>query len=208
MSSRSQPPSTLRSRTREAVRLQVADVAWELFSARGFDAVTVDDVVAAAGISRASFFRYFAGKEDAVLFALDAMGATVAAAVAERPAGEDAWTALRRAFDPLIEIYRRDPAGALARLRLVDETPSLLARQLEKQARWKRMIADVLGPRLGAAPDEVRVEVLVGAALSAVDAATRRWSGGDGDLVALLDAAFDALRGAAPTLGAPTPTSG
>lgn len=197
-----EPTANLRSRTREAVRLQVAEIAWGLFSARGFDAVTVDDVVAEAGISRASFFRYFAGKEDAVLFALDAIGAQVAAAVAARPAGEDAWTALRRAVDGLVDLYRRDPAGALARMRLVDDTPSLRARQLEKQARWHRMIAEVLAPRLGAAVDDVRVEVLVGAALSALDAARRRWSAsnGDADLVAVLDDAFDVLRAPAPPL--------
>ncbi len=195
-------PSTLRSRTREAVRLQVAEVAWELFSARGFDAVTVDDVVAAAGISRASFFRYFAGKEDAVLFAVDAIGAQIAQALAARPAGEDAWTALQRAVDGLEALYRRDPAGALARMRLVDETPSLLASQLEKQVRWHRMIAEVLAPRLGLTTDDVRVEVIVGAALSALDAARRRWStsNGEEDLMLLLSQAFDVLRVPAPAL--------
>lgn len=84
-------------KARERTRAEIAEVAFQVFAARGFDAVTATEVAAAAGISRASFFRYFDSKEDAVFVAQEEMGANVAAALRERPAGEDAWTALRRA---------------------------------------------------------------------------------------------------------------
>ena len=40
----------------------IADVAIDLFSARGFDDVSVDDVAHAAGIARRTLFRYYASK--------------------------------------------------------------------------------------------------------------------------------------------------
>src|ERR1700742_2708477 len=110
-------PLDLRSRTRENVRVQIAEVAFNVFAERGFDAVTATEAAEAAGISRASFFRYFESKEDAVFVAQEEMGAKMAAALRERPAGEDAWTALRASFEVIISIYEDSPSRGLARLR-------------------------------------------------------------------------------------------
>src|SRR6201999_4006632 len=118
-------PLDLRSRTRENVRVQIAEVAFNVFAERGFDAVTATEVAEAAGISRASFFRYFESKEDAVFVAQEELGMKVAARLLERPAGEDAWTALRRALDAVSTYYRESPSHALARLRLIRSTPRL-----------------------------------------------------------------------------------
>ncbi|MDT5152603.1 MAG: TetR/AcrR family transcriptional regulator, regulator of mycofactocin system, partial [Mycobacterium sp.] len=49
-------------RRRSTTRGHIADVAIDLFSARGFDAVNVDDVAHAAGIARRTVFRYYASK--------------------------------------------------------------------------------------------------------------------------------------------------
>ena len=49
-------------RRRSTTRGHIADVAIDLFSARGFDAVSVDDVAHAAGIARRTLFRYYASK--------------------------------------------------------------------------------------------------------------------------------------------------
>src|SRR6201995_1081997 len=113
MSAMADKPLDLRSRTRENVRAQIAEVAFNVFAERGFDAVTATEVAQAAGVSRATFFRYFESKEDAVFVAQEEMGARAAAVLAERPPGEDAWTALRRALDVVVVTYERSPAEAL-----------------------------------------------------------------------------------------------
>lgn len=192
----------LRALTRESVRTRLAETAWDVFAERGFDGVTAAEVAEAAGISRASFFRYFRSKEEAVFAALEAMGAEIAAALGQRPAGEDAWVALRRAFDAALPSYERDPARSLARLRLILETPALRAHQLERQAQWREMIGATLAARIGAEAGDVRPEAIVGAALSALDAATAAWAASDGglDLIALIDDAFDAVAGSHPAL--------
>jgi AcrR family transcriptional regulator len=192
----------LRSKARESVRAQIAAVAFNIFAERGFDAVTATEVAAAAGISRASFFRYFESKEEAVFVAQETIGAEIAAALRERPPGEDAWTALRRAFDAGVGTYYRSPADALARLRLVRCTPSLRAHQLDRLGHWRELIGVALAARLGLAAPDVRVEALVAAALGVLDAATSRWAQADGadDLIELIDVAFGAIADPFPEL--------
>lgn len=192
----------LRTRVRETIRAQIGTIAWNLFAQRGFDEVTANEVAEAAGISRATFFRYFSSKEEAVFAAQEALGGEIAAALSARPAGEDAWTALRQAIDAAIGAYVSDPAAALARLRLTRETPSLRAHQLERQAQWQQMISSALAERLGAEPLDLEVQALVGAALSALDSAATHWGEGDGsgDMIELLDRAFETLEAPHPKL--------
>jgi AcrR family transcriptional regulator len=185
----------LRSKARESARAEIAEIAFRVFAERGFDRVTATEAAAAAGISRASFFRYFESKEDAVFVAQEEMGAAVAAGLATRPPGEDVWTALRRALDTVLETYQRSPEEALGRLRLIRCTPNLRAHQLERLAQWKEVIGAALAARMGLDPTDIKVEALVGAALGALDAASTRWALSDGadDLIGLIDEAFAAI---------------
>src|ERR1700678_3423705 len=58
---------SLRQRNKARARSEIAAAALRLFSDKGFSGVTVDQIVAAAGVSRRTFFRYFETKEDALL---------------------------------------------------------------------------------------------------------------------------------------------
>ena len=62
-----EPTPGLRERTRRAVHREIAEAGMALFLDQGFEETTVDQIAEAAGISRRSFFRYFATKEDVVL---------------------------------------------------------------------------------------------------------------------------------------------
>jgi AcrR family transcriptional regulator len=193
----------LRNKSRESLRAEIAEVAFKVFAERGFDQVTATEVAEAAGISRASFFRYFEAKEDAVFVVQEELGVDVAAALSARPDGEDAWTALRRALDVAVRTYQRDPDEMLARLRLIRCTPDLRSHQLDRLDEWKKALGAALAERLGAGGEAIRVEALVAAALGAFDAALTRWSESDGaeDLIALIDDAFAAVADPFPRLG-------
>jgi AcrR family transcriptional regulator len=184
----------LRARVRRRTRAEVAEVAFDLFAERGFEVTTADEVAAAAGISRASFFRLFSSKEEAVFVALEATGVVIAAALAERPAREDPWTALRSAFTVAIDQYLDDPGQALARARLAQQNPALRARLVDLQNSWGRDIREPLAARMGEPADSLAVEAVVRAALAAFDVAATRWGdAGGGDLIGLIDGSFEAV---------------
>ena len=59
-------PLPLRERKKIRTRQALVDTALELFTARGFDGATLDDLCEAVEVSKRTFFRTFAGKEDVV----------------------------------------------------------------------------------------------------------------------------------------------
>ena len=87
--------SPVRERKKRETWRLVHAAALRLMTERGFDAVSVDDIVAAAGISRRTFFNYFAGKESVVFDPDPDDPALWAALLAERPAGEPLWQSMR-----------------------------------------------------------------------------------------------------------------
>ncbi len=164
---------TLRERTRRAVRLEIAEAALTLFLKDGFEVTTIESIAAAAGISRRSYFRYFASKEEALAEALAGTGDTITTALAQRPASEPAWTALRRSFDALItRAQSEDNAEALGRLML--ERPDL---QQGKDSRWRDSIADLLADRADAAPDDTALQsrAIASAAIACLNTAQKQW---------------------------------
>lgn len=196
------PAPGLRERTRRAVRAELTDVAMDLFLRQGFEATTVDEIAAAAGISRRSLFRYFASKEAIIFDNLQDIGVQLAEALAKRPRTEDPWTALRRTFDLIIAFNEDDPARTLAFYSMVEETAGLKARYFEQQMRWQELLVPDIAVRIGKAEgDEVYgpcAAAFVGAALACLYAANNAWrhSQGKTDVVHLLDEAMRTVRSA------------
>jgi AcrR family transcriptional regulator len=191
-------PAGLRERMRVTVRAEVVAVARRLFSTQGFDRTTVDQIAAEAGLSRASLFRYFGTKEDIVLVDLEEHGRHMAEALAARPEQERPWPALRRTFDVLVRLHEDTPEEVLSYLRMLQETPSLRARNFEKQLKWQELLVPEIARRLGVAPDQPddpRPNALVAAALACLDAAATGWVAGEGSVpfATLLDRAMGAL---------------
>jgi len=189
---------TLRERTRRAVHAEITDTALRLFAEQGFDATTVDQIAAAAGISRRSFFHYFGSKEDVVMGDLEALGRRVRDALEARPATESAWEALREALKTL-QGPDTDAVTGLEIAGMYADAPSLRAKHLEKHLRWQELFAPDIERRLGIAPGpsaDPRARAIIAAALACLDIAVDAWheSGGTADPVELFDAAVAAVR--------------
>lgn len=195
----------LRERTRRAVRAEIVAVATELFARDGFEATTVDDIASAAGISRSSFFRYFATKEDVVLQLMVDAGEQVADDIAARPRGEAPWTCLRRAFDAIVRDMEDRPERAREATQLIRQSATLHAAHLQRCSAWSALMVASLEPRIPVGDDpagdpHLRAVALAGAALACLEAASEAWIA-DGDarpFGALLD---EAMRTVAPLEG-------
>jgi AcrR family transcriptional regulator len=189
------PPSS-RDVARAAVKAEISRAAFDLVLRDGFDNVTINDLAAAAGVSRSTFLRYFGTKEDALLYRVDAQVTQLADALRARPVEEDDWQALRRAVDILIEPYQRDQDGALAMTHVIQGAPALTARMLEKQHLWRPALTEALADRHSSVrPIPVPLAVRATAALVCMNVAIDQWTESDGqlDLIELVDEAFASL---------------
>lgn len=171
-------------------------VARELFAERGFDATTVEDIAAAAGIGRRTFFRYFASKNDVVWGDFDRGLADLRARLAAADRDQPLLDALREgvlAFNVL-------PAGGLewhrARMGLILTVPALQAHSTLRYAAWRGVVAQFVAVRLGLAVGDLLPQLVGYVCLGAALTAYEQWLQNEAaDLPDLLDAALRALDG-------------
>lgn len=138
----------LRARKRQQTRERLTRAAMALFLERGFEATTLDDIAAAADVSRRSFFHYFASKEDVVFAWQEELSAALMAAVAARPASESMLTAAENAIAAMAR--QVDANEAIAMSCLKRDNPALQARDQVKYEKLERALAEALGKRAGA----------------------------------------------------------
>jgi AcrR family transcriptional regulator len=189
-----------RTRKKAATREAIRRHALRLFLRDGYEATTVEEIAAAAGVSHMTFFRYFPRKEAVV--ESDDYDPLLADLVAARPAGEDPFTAIHQAVRAgLAAVLPDDRDAILVRTRLTLETPALRARNYRNQDDTRELFAVALARREGRIAPDLRIRVVAAAALAALTTAITAWAEGDGaaDLVSLVDEAFAALRHARPS---------
>src|SRR6266513_4552741 len=105
-------PMPVRERTRRAVRGELAQLAVGLFVEKGYDETTIDDLAAAAGMSKRTFFRYFASKEELVMGKYEILGEQLAEDLANRPADEPLWASMRQVFGRVADHVENDARRA------------------------------------------------------------------------------------------------
>ncbi|HET9771841.1 MAG TPA: TetR family transcriptional regulator [Acidimicrobiia bacterium] len=201
------PAEGLRERHRKRTAADLEEAALNLFCERGFDAVTVDDIAAAADVSRRTFFRYYASKEDVILSDHPKRLDELQAALDRRPADEPALTALRHAILSLAGTLQEDREHMLRRFRLVTSTPALEARSLCLQRNWETAVTDMVAARMGVGPaTDLRPGIVAATTMAAMRIATAHWlaAGGQGDVMAIVAAALDLLDGGLQAAAAPS----
>lgn len=187
-------PRGLQERKRRALRTELSDVVLQLLTDRDFESVTIDEMAAAAGVSRRTFFRYFTSKDDVVFAFLDQWALRLCDDIVARPPGEDPVTAVQHSFRQLTAAYE---GRALALVRLVQRTPSLRSQERIHREHLRLAIVEALGRRLGLDPQEdLRPHVLASIAFAPLDAAMVAWFGArsDQDVGSLLDEALATFR--------------
>jgi mycofactocin system transcriptional regulator len=169
-------------------------VALDLFVARGFDETSIDDIAAAAGIARRTFFRYYPTKADLVWGDFGAelvrMQTWFDAAPAEVP--------MMEAIHQAVLEFNRLPADQVPqhrrRMSLILGVPTLLANSTLRFAQWRAVVADFAARRLEVGPEDLLPEVVAYSALGATLAGYGQWLRDEkADLTAVLDEALGEL---------------
>jgi AcrR family transcriptional regulator len=189
---------TFRDRKKLRTKQQLIKAAVELFSERGFDSVTVEEIAERAWVSERTFFRYFPSKEDVLWPDSTEQLAMFQAAIVARPDTERPLEAVQNAMLELAGLMEVDTAFPVARAGIVADTPGLMARDMLEYSHWEHTVCDAIRQRTGAAEDDVAPKMAAVVAGGALRVAFERWTadGATGDLREMISGAFAAVESA------------
>jgi AcrR family transcriptional regulator len=191
-------PGNVSAGSRGERRARVERTALELFRARGFDRVTVEDVCAGAGVAPATFYRLFGTKED-VVFAYTG-GFTVALQEALDAASAEPEPARLPIVLVRFADFLESQQEALAlRDQIVMGHPRLLQRTLTVQRDLEVALATGLARLRGLSAADSRALLQAGIGLLVLRVALRSWRGGAASsLVVATRETLDQLAGLVP----------
>ena len=172
----------LRDRKRAATRQRIAEQAARLAAEHGIAAATVDRIADAAGVGRATFFRYFDSKELAVAAGLSDVGLYVfTQTLAEQPADLGPLEAVRATHAALAADYPKHRQMYLDQALLTRSSPAMYAWMLHLYVDWEIAIAEAVAPRFADLADDDPRPRLVGAmTMAAARLACDTWVADDG----------------------------
>jgi AcrR family transcriptional regulator len=190
-------PEDRREHKKARTRDDLVQAAMRLFTEKGFQNTTVEDIAAAASVSPRTFFRYFASKEEVVFPHKDDELASLQAALTARPATESALQALRAAVVAYLARFQSERDFHLLRIQLIRATPSLEAYGLQLHQEWIRMLARALARRMKVNPTtDLRPLLLAGCGVIAMRSALEPWLQVNGtvDIGTFAAQAFDQMQ--------------
>jgi AcrR family transcriptional regulator len=158
----------------EGAEARLTTAAYELYLERGFEDVTVGEITARAGLTKRTFFRYFADKREVLFSGAAAFQDTVVGAVINAPEGvapiEAVVAALATGGTELTELGD----GVRARQRLIYSSTELQEREMIKMATLTGAIGGALQRR---GVPESAASLTAQAGVAVFQTAFDRWAG-------------------------------
>lgn len=177
---------------------RVALLALRHFAEHGYDATTMDEIAAVAGIGRRTLFRYFPSKPDLVWGGLEPVVGRMRAVLEAATPDESARDVIARAMTASLDLDAEHIEATRLRLRLMASDPALIGFGVTRLGANHDILAEFIADRLGVEADGLRAQVMADAISSANFSALLWWAvrGADDDPAATAVAALDdVLRG-------------
>jgi AcrR family transcriptional regulator len=183
--------SSLRIRKHQFVRDAIYDSAIELFEAKGFDETTVEEIAQAAGVSRASFFRYFSSKDDLLAQNVIKYGDALTAAIKASPPSSTPLEIMRAT----VLAVAKETANSPHTRQVIDislRSAAATQAHLSRMGEVESDLATAFAERVGSlSKDEIQPRLLAIMTLSAMNVAVMSWHRGDSpELSAAVDQVF------------------
>ena len=168
---------SLTVRKQRATKARIAAAAARAVAEHGLAGATVEQIAAAAEVGRATFFRYFSAKEDAVAEGMTTRWLDViTVALATQPPGLAADAAVRGAFDDLGDGFEAISDQVRELAALTRSSPVFSAWTLQIYLRYEAAIAELVTPRFtDLVPDDPRPRLLGALAMASVRVALDDW---------------------------------
>jgi AcrR family transcriptional regulator len=180
----------LRERKKARTRAAIQSNALRLFREQGYEATTIDQIIAAAEVSESTFFRYFPAKEDLVL--RDEYDPAIVEAYRRQPADLPPVGAMRATFAALFAgMTPEQRAEQQDRVALCLGVPTLRAAMLDQFSQTLGLLAGAIAARSGRRADEFAVRTIAGSVLGIIMAVVNEMAENpEADLGTLIDRGF------------------
>ncbi|MEV5647359.1 TetR family transcriptional regulator [Nocardia sp. NPDC052254] len=154
---------------------ELAEVAQDLFLERGFEQTSIDDIAAAAGVSRRTFFRYFSTKADVLWVETPAELARLRELLTAAPGAESYDEVLIRATPEALRHPPEQRKWALQRAKLILTVPLVQEKAAVRHHEWRRIATEFVAARRGTGPDDLVAIATGHVVLAATLAAHEYW---------------------------------
>ncbi|MBV9723062.1 MAG: TetR family transcriptional regulator [Mycobacterium sp.] len=165
---------SLRDRQRAQIRADIRRAAFRLIVEHGYEAVTTEEIAAAAGVSPRTFFRYVATKEEVLLAPVRHGGTAIVNLLEQRPVTESPDVAL---IDAIITRTRSfDQADTEEWRKALLVAPDVLGKLTMVTPADKERATKLVAARMGVNPEtDMRPGLLVQLAFAAGDYGFQLW---------------------------------
>ena len=160
---------------RADTRARVEQAALDLFTVKGFEQVIIDDVAAAAGISRRTFFRCFATKADAVWGDFAAHVTRLERLLAATDPAQPVLASVCAAYVEVNDYSEAELPLLRQRMQLILTEPALLAHSQLRYADVDRVVAEHVARRTGTAPGDLVPRLVAVSSRAAATTAFEFW---------------------------------
>ncbi|MBV9579587.1 MAG: TetR family transcriptional regulator [Chloroflexi bacterium] len=138
---------------------RLIQAAVTLFGERGYEATTVAEIAEAAGLTKRTFFRYFADKREVLFMGSEQLQECWVMALTHAPPGAGAMRAVDAGLDAVAELFVDRHALARMRAQIIATNPELQERELIKLAKLASALAEALRARgIADAPAELAAQ--------------------------------------------------
>jgi AcrR family transcriptional regulator len=128
-------------------RLRLQEAALTLYGERGYDETTVAEIAERAGLTKRTFFRYFADKREVLFWGSELLEQQMVAAIEAAPASASTVSLLQAALDAAAVRFEEVREYAGLRQRIIASSPELQERELIKGASLAAGMARALRAR-------------------------------------------------------------
>jgi len=153
----------------------IEKVALELFVERGFEETPVEEIAAAAGISRRTFFRYFASKNDIPFGNFDKLLDDLDGWLAGQPDDRPMFDVIVDAVQRFNRFHSDGPVAHRERMELILHTPALRANSTLRNAEWVTVIAAYAARRMREPADALGPQLVAHLAHATANVAYEQW---------------------------------
>ncbi|MFJ9543931.1 TetR family transcriptional regulator [Streptomyces sp. NPDC101225] len=186
-------PAATEDQGKASIRDLLVSAAFELFTERGYDSTTIDDIVRRAGVGRRSFFRYFPTKEEVVFPDHERALADMVDYLEQGAQDLDPVGRACGAARLVMRMYAERAEFSVKRYALTRKVPALKAHETSVVWRYERALISYLERRFATLPDGgARAYAIAASVVAGHNYGLRAWlrSGARGDVAVGVDQAL------------------